>query len=122
MHPNKRENLVTYLAAFFKALADPTRLRILNLLLRSRLCVCEMEEVLRLRQPLLSRHIAYLRNSGLVGGHRQGLRVLYQLNERHPLMKQLRPILADALSNESVGRTDLRQLQINAVRQENGTL
>ena len=37
-------------------------------------------------------------------------------------MKQLRPILADALSNESVGRTDLRQLQINAVRQENGTL
>jgi DNA-binding transcriptional ArsR family regulator len=52
--------------------------RIINLLLRSRLCVCEMAAILDLPQPLLSRHLAYLRNGGLVEGPRQGLRINYE--------------------------------------------
>jgi len=50
----------------FKALADPTRLRILNLLRVGDLCVCHLIEVLRLPQSTVSRHLAYLRRSGLV--------------------------------------------------------
>ena len=65
-------------ACFFKALADPTRLRIMNLLLRSSFCVCEMERILKLPQPLLSRHLAYLRNCGLVESQRDGMRVNYE--------------------------------------------
>jgi ArsR family transcriptional regulator len=61
------------LSAFFKALADPTRLRIMNLLLRSSFCVCEMERILGLPQPLLSRHLAHLRSCGLVESQREGM-------------------------------------------------
>ncbi len=99
------------LASTFKALADPTRLRIMNLLLRSPLCVCEMEKILGLPQPLLSRHLAYLRNSGWVESYRDGMRVNYNLAEKHPLLQRMRPLLLDALGNDRVGRADLRTLK-----------
>jgi ArsR family transcriptional regulator len=99
------------LSAFFKALADPTRLRIMNLLLRSSFCVCEMERILGLPQPLLSRHLAYLRTNGLVGSNRDGMRVNYSLNEKHPLLKRIGPFLLDALGKDPVGAGDLRTLK-----------
>ncbi len=99
------------LATLFKALADPTRLRIVNLLMRSPFCVCEMEEILRLPQPLLSRHLAYLRNSGLVENSRDGMRVNYNLNGKNQLIKQIRPFLLEALDSDTVGRADLRMLK-----------
>jgi ArsR family transcriptional regulator len=100
------------LSTTFKALADPTRLRIMNLLLRSSFCVCEMERILKLSQPLLSRHLAYLRNCGLVESQREGMRVNYNLNRKHPFVEQLRPFLIDVLGNDAVGRADLRTLKI----------
>jgi ArsR family transcriptional regulator, arsenate/arsenite/antimonite-responsive transcriptional repressor len=99
------------LASVFKALADPTRLRIMNLLLRSPFCVCEMEKILKLSQPLLSRHLAYLRNCGLVESQRDGMRVNYNLNEKNALLQRMKPLLLDALGNDPVGRTDLRILK-----------
>jgi ArsR family transcriptional regulator len=99
------------LAATFKALADPTRLRIMNLLLRSPFCVCEMERILGQPQPLLSRHLAYLRNSGLVESHRDGMRVNYNLNQKHQLIAELRPFLLRTLGADAVGRSDLRTLK-----------
>lgn len=99
------------LSSSFKALADPTRLRIMNLLLRSPFCVCEMERILGLPQPLLSRHLAYLRNSGLVESHRDGMRVNYNHNEKHQLIAEMRPFLLHVLGADAVGRTDLRTLK-----------
>jgi ArsR family transcriptional regulator len=99
------------LSTLFKALSDPTRLRIMNLLLRSPFCVCEMERILKLSQPLLSRHLAYLRNCGLVESRRDGMRVSYRLNGKHPLIEQLRPFLLNVLGNDAVGRADLRTLK-----------
>ncbi len=99
------------LSSLFKALSDPTRLRIMNLLLRSPFCVCEMERILGLPQPLLSRHLAYLRNSGLVESHREGMRVNYNLNEKHRLIAEVRPFLLHALEADAVGRADLRTLK-----------
>jgi ArsR family transcriptional regulator len=98
-------------ACFFRALADPTRLRIVNLLLRTSLCVCEMERILELSQPLLSRHLAYLRNCGLAESRRDGMRVNYNLNTSHPLLRQFRPLLRDALGHDAVGSADLRRLK-----------
>lgn len=62
-----------------KALADPNRLRILNVLFQGEACVCDLQSVLELTQPLLSRHLAYLRNAGVVQDRRDGPRVFYSL-------------------------------------------
>ena len=64
---------------FFKALADETRLRILNLLLRGELCVCDIMRILKVGQSKASRHLAYLRNAGLVVDRREGLWMHYSL-------------------------------------------
>ena len=63
----------------FRAVSDPTRLRILHLLLRGELCVCDIVSVLRIPQPTASRHLAYLRDAGLVEVRREGLWMYYQL-------------------------------------------
>lgn len=94
-----------------KALAEPTRLRILNLLLEQSLCVCELEPLLGLSQPLLSRHLAYLRNAGLVVDRRQGMRVQYSIRQGHPVLDILTPCLQQAMGQEEVYREDLRRLE-----------
>src|SRR5438445_6654899 len=63
----------------FHALGDATRLRILGLLLTGEICVCDIHETLRISQPKASRHLAYLRRSGLVATRRHGLWVYYRL-------------------------------------------
>ncbi|TFH32881.1 MAG: metalloregulator ArsR/SmtB family transcription factor [Myxococcales bacterium] len=56
----------------FRAFADQTRLRLLNLLREGELCVCDLCEVLEESQPKVSRHLAYLRRVGLVSVRQQG--------------------------------------------------
>lgn len=63
----------------FHALADRTRLRIVNLLARGTLCVCDMQRILRLPQSSISRHLALLRSAGLVRDRRDGMRTFYTL-------------------------------------------
>lgn len=62
-----------------KALADPTRLRIVGLLANGEVCVCDIHESLGIPQPKTSRHLAYLRRAGLVEGRKDGLWVHYRL-------------------------------------------
>jgi ArsR family transcriptional regulator len=63
----------------FKAFSDPTRLRILHLLLNGELCVCDIVSVTRVPQPTASRHLAYLRRTGLVVKRRDRLWSYYKL-------------------------------------------
>jgi ArsR family transcriptional regulator len=63
----------------FKALGDETRLRIVALLAHGELCVCHLEEALRLSQPKVSRHLATLRAAGVVEDRRDGTWVYYRL-------------------------------------------
>src|SRR3954471_6724211 len=63
----------------FKALADPTRLRILGLLMGGEVCVCDIHGTLGIPQPRASRHLAYLRRAGLVIDRKEGLWVHYSL-------------------------------------------
>jgi ArsR family transcriptional regulator, arsenate/arsenite/antimonite-responsive transcriptional repressor len=65
----------------FKAFADETRLRILNLLAQGEQCVCEFQMVLRVPQPKISRHLAYLRRVGLIQERKEGKWVIYALTE-----------------------------------------
>lgn len=69
----------------FHALADPTRLRSLLLLQREgELCVCELTHALGVAQPKISRHLAQLREAGIVVDRRQGLWVHYRLHPELP--------------------------------------
>lgn len=71
------------IAQLFKALGDETRLRIMALLLEGReLCVCDIMAVLKLPQSTVSRHLSYLRHSGLVDDRRQGVWMYYRLNDQ----------------------------------------
>ena len=65
-------------ARLFKAFSDPVRLRLLNLLAGREVCVCHLHEALGLPQPTVSRHLAYLRKTGLVIGRKDGLWVHYR--------------------------------------------
>lgn len=69
----------------FKALADPTRLRCLLLLLREgEPCVCELVHALGAAQPKISRHLAVLREAGLLLDRRAGLRIHYRIHPALP--------------------------------------
>jgi ArsR family transcriptional regulator len=63
----------------FRALADPTRLRLLNLIADKEICVCYFVEILGMSQPKISRHLAYLRHAGIVATRRQGRWMHYRL-------------------------------------------
>ena len=71
---------VDELENLFKALADKTRLRILALLGNNEVCVCHLHDSLGLPQPTVSRHLAYLRRSGLVEARRDGVWMHYQVS------------------------------------------
>src|SRR4249919_3432813 len=78
MKPPRTDQLRQMQAAL-RALADPTRLRILGLLAGGEICVCNIHECLGIPQPTASRHLAYLRKKGLVKTRKEGLWVHYTL-------------------------------------------
>ncbi|MBL0169700.1 MAG: winged helix-turn-helix transcriptional regulator [Gemmatimonadaceae bacterium] len=69
------------LDALFKGFADPTRLRLLNVLAAGELCVCDLVDMLQLPQPAVSRHLAYLRRMRLVEATREWKYAHYRLAE-----------------------------------------
>lgn len=64
---------------FFQALGDNTRLRLLNLMADQEICVCYLVEILEQGQPKISRHLAYLRNAGIVEARRDGKWMHYRI-------------------------------------------
>lgn len=72
---------VDALDALLRGFADPTRIRILSVLGAGELCVCDIVELLELPQPTVSRHLAYLRRSGLVEATREWKFAHYRLAE-----------------------------------------
>lgn len=67
------------LTPLFAALADRTRLRLLNLIAGREVCVCYLVEILRQSQPKISRHLAYLRRAGVVAARREGKWIHYRI-------------------------------------------
>jgi len=100
------------LEQYFKALADRNRLRILNLLLHGELCVCDIQFVLEASQPNVSRHLAYLKNSGLVLDRRDGFRIFYRLAEpKQGLKKKVFEFLQDTYKSEEQLHDDTTRLK-----------
>jgi ArsR family transcriptional regulator len=66
-------------AAVLKALAHPERLRLFEAVTAGEVCVCHLEALLQRPQPYVSKHLAHLREAGLVADRREGQRVYYRL-------------------------------------------
>ena len=99
------------LVRIHECLCDRTRLRIMNLLLDGPLCVCHLQEVLREPQVKVSRHLAYLRERGLLAAERCGQWMIYRLPADPPsaLAAQL-ACLQDTAAEEAVFRQDGQRL------------
>ena len=98
---------------FFKGLADLTRLRILNLLLAGELCGCDLHYVIGSSQPNISRHLGYLKRSGLVADRRDGYRVFYRLADRdNPDVALLAEYLRRSFQADKGLERDLRKLKV----------
>ena len=69
-------------AEYFKALSHPTRIKIIELLSRNEMCVCEMMAVLNLDQSHISRHLMVLRANGIVKDSREGTKIYYTLTNK----------------------------------------
>ncbi|WP_218094126.1 ArsR/SmtB family transcription factor [Paenibacillus solanacearum] len=70
------------IADILKALADPTRLKILSLLRIRDCCVCELVPIFNISQPAISKHVSRLKSAGLVRETRKGQWVFYSINEK----------------------------------------
>ena len=79
MTPELTAPTIEDLDLIFRGFADPTRIRILSLLAAGELCVCDIVDILRLPQPTVSRHLAYLRRMGLVEATREWKFAHYRL-------------------------------------------
>ena len=104
-------DLQTFKAAFFKALAHPARIRILEILVISgEQSVQQLQEALGLGQPVVSQQLSVLRTSNIVSARKQGVSVRYGL--RDPLLANLLVVARQIFDNHLVGTgTMLRQLR-----------
>ena len=120
--------VMTELMDFLKTISDETRLRILALLSAKELCVCEMCYILDESQPKISRHLAKLRDMGLVQDKRQGQWILYYMNiqddmasqilraivnnyEQYPLLVKDRDRLSDQMDKGLLSKTLMSDLK-----------
>jgi len=107
--------LQTFKARFFRALAHPVRIKILEILVRGERTVQELQEALDLDQPIVSQQLAVLRNQNIVTAQKEGLSVRYAL--RDPAVGDLLDIARRIFNNHLVStRGMLRELQREARR------
>jgi len=103
---------LTEMETLFKALADATRLRILGLLLTGEVCVCHIHESLKIPQSKASRHLAYLRNAGLVTTRRDGQWIRYRMADvADPVVAAIADAVRHALGHMDVVHRDAERLQ-----------
>jgi ArsR family transcriptional regulator len=99
------------LALLFAALADRTRIRLLNLMNGREVCVCYFVEILGLSQPKISRHLAYLRRAGVVAARRDGKWMHYRIVvPKHAGAARILSETLSVLSEDKAMQADLARL------------
>ena len=108
-------DLQTFKAAFFKALAHPARIRILEILISGEHSVQQLQLALGLRQSVVSQQLTVLRMSNIVSARKEGVSVRYAL--RDPLLADLLAVARQIFDNHLVGTQNmLRQLRVKPGR------
>lgn len=99
------------LIQIYQCLCDPTRLRILQLLTQTPLCVCHFQEILAEPQVKISKHLAYLRERGMVVADREQNWMIYSLpKKRASELEANLKCLQDCVQSDPVFKRDLRAL------------
>ncbi len=99
-------------ARLMKLLSDPTRLRIIMILTKKELCVCQIMGVLGISQPLVSRNLTLLDSAGLLDERREGKLAYYSVRKRLPDMHQkMVDLLKDILKSDKILSRDLKSLR-----------
>ncbi|MBQ3180646.1 MAG: winged helix-turn-helix transcriptional regulator [Firmicutes bacterium] len=75
--------VVQEMAGMFKMMADPTRLKLINALMLSEMCVCDLTELMGMSQSAVSHQLAALRKSRLIKSRRDGKQIFYSLDDEH---------------------------------------
>lgn len=99
------------LTEFFKLLSDETRLRILILLYHKKLCVCELQGIMEESQPKVSKHLAKLRDLGIVQDERQEQFIFYYLNLQEDIYTNVLKAIVDNIENYEVLKRDVHKLR-----------
>lgn len=99
------EELQAFKAGFFKALAHPVRIRILELLVKGEKNVQDLQDALGVEQPVVSQQLAVLRANNIVAGRKEGASVRYSV--RDPLIGELLNTARRIFNNHLVGTQDL---------------
>ncbi len=95
-----------------RLLSDTARLRILMVLTRKELCVCQLMGILGISQPLVSRNLTLLNGAGFLQERKQGKLAFYSLNrEMDPLRKKVVSLLKEVLKSDSILAEDLRSMR-----------
>ena len=81
----KKRKILEYQALIFKALGQPTRLEILNLLKDGERCVCEIFPEVKQGQANVSKHLSILKQAGILDSRKEGLRIIYWIKNQEVL-------------------------------------
>jgi len=97
-----------------KAVADKNRIRIIKMIEKKKMCVCELSAVLKITQPSVSRHLSILNNAGILKDERNGQWIDYSLdderiNQYAPVIKN---IIREWLNSDSTIKNDLKKAKI----------
>lgn len=98
------------LTDFFKLLSDETRLRILILLFHKKLCVCEIYGIMDESQPKVSKHLAKLRDMGLVKDERQEQFIYYYLTIDNQIFNDILQRIVDSIEEYPVLKSDVEKI------------
>lgn len=99
------------MALFFAALADETRLRLLNLMRGGEVCVCFFADALGTNDPKVSRHLAYLKRAGLVKGRRDGKWTHYSIvRPEKKVAAEILDLTLKNLENDPLMKNDRKKL------------
>lgn len=94
----------------YKALSDETRLRILMVLLKRELCVCQLQGILGETQPKISKHLRKLKDLGVVRDDRKDQFIYYSLNREDHVMVETLGLLAQEASKDDILTQDRERL------------
>ena len=100
-------------AKIFKALSDPSRLRILKMLEARPLCVCEMQAVLKLAPSTVSKHLSILRDAGFIYDEKENKWVNYYIERRsgNPIVNDLLPLLQKWIPRQDQVEEDFERVK-----------
>jgi len=108
--PAKEENQNRFKSTVFHALSDPIRLEIISYLRDGEKCVCEIVPHLNLIQPLVSRHLKILKDTGIVRCRKDGTKRMYSIVDSriHNIVNELTPELVNTLTKEVLDQMTCR--------------